>query len=101
MPEIDLVNWTIQEAQYLNAERREPIDVNDKSSVDKVLAVLEREPRARTDPEGPVALIANISATVEEPVARPSSAIVADIKRSLGPIYRPSPRQYRRSPPRR
>jgi hypothetical protein len=34
----------------------------------------------RTAPEGPVALIAGISPTVEEPVARPSSAIVADTK---------------------
>jgi hypothetical protein len=82
MPEIDLVNWTIQEAQHLNAERREPIDVNDKSSVEQLLAVLEREPGARTDPEAPVALIASISASVEEPVVRPSSAIVADTKPS-------------------
>jgi hypothetical protein len=84
MPEIDLVNWTIQEAQHLKAERREPIDVNDKSSLDKLLAVLEREPRARTDPERPVAPIASISATVEQPVARPSSAIVADTKPVAG-----------------
>jgi hypothetical protein len=47
MPEIDLVNWTIQEAHHLNAERREPIDVNDKSSVDKLFAVLEGAPPAR------------------------------------------------------
>jgi hypothetical protein len=84
MPEIDLVNWTIQEAQHLNAERREPIEVNDKSSLDKLLAVLEREPRARTDPEGPVAPIASISATVEQLVARPSSAIVLDTKPVAG-----------------
>jgi hypothetical protein len=80
MTEIDLVDWTIQEAQHLKAERREPIDVNDKSAVDKLLAVLEPEPMGRTDPEGPVALIASISPTVEEPVASPSSAIVADTK---------------------
>jgi hypothetical protein len=84
MPEIDLVNWTIQEAQHLNAERREPIDVNDQSSLDKLLGVLEREPQARTDPEGPVAPIASISATVEQPVARASSAIVLDTKPVAG-----------------
>jgi hypothetical protein len=77
MTEIDLVDWTIQEAQHLKAERREPIDVDDKSAIDKLLAVLEPEPMGRTDPEGPVALIASISPTVEEPEASPSSAIVA------------------------
>jgi hypothetical protein len=84
MAEIDLVDWTIQEAQNLKIERREPGDVSDKSSLDKLLAVLEREPRARTDPEGPVAPIASISAAVEQPVARPSSAIAADTKPVAG-----------------
>jgi hypothetical protein len=84
MTEIDLVDWTIQEAQHLKAERREPIDVNDKSAVDNLLAVLEPEPMGRTAPEGPVVLIAGISPTVEEPVARPSSAIVADTKPVTG-----------------
>ena len=50
----------------------------------KLLAVLEPEPMGRTDPEAPVALIASISATVEEPVARPSSAIVVDTKPVAG-----------------
>ena len=58
MTEIDLVDWTIQEAQHLKAERREPFDVNNKSSLDKLLAVLDREPALRTYPEGAVALIA-------------------------------------------
>jgi hypothetical protein len=84
MTEIDLVDWTIQEAQHLKAERREPFDVNNNSSLDKLLAVLEHEPAGRTDPEGPVAPIASIPATVEEPVARSSSAIVADTKPVIG-----------------
>jgi hypothetical protein len=46
--------------------------------------VLEPEPMGRTAPEGPVAPIAGISPTVEEPVARPSSAIVADTKPVAG-----------------
>jgi hypothetical protein len=82
MTEIDLVDWTIQEAQHLKAERREPIDVNDKSSLDKLLAVFEPEPTGRTNPEGLVALI--ISPTVEEPVARPTSETVADTKPITG-----------------
>src|ERR1700733_10900234 len=84
MAEIDLVDWTIQEAQNLKIERREPGDVKDNSAVDNLLAVLEPEPMGRTAPEGPVAPIAGISSTVEEPVARPSSAIVADTKPLTG-----------------
>jgi hypothetical protein len=84
MTEIDLVDWTIQEAQQLKAERREPSDVHDKSSVDKLLAVLERELAGRADPEGPVALIAGIPPTVEEPVAHPSGEIVAATKPVTG-----------------
>ena len=80
MTEIDLIDWTIQEAQNLKFERREPGDVSDKSSLNKLLAVLESEPMGRIAPEGPVALIAGISPTVEEPVARPSRAIAADTK---------------------
>jgi hypothetical protein len=84
MTEIDLVDWTIQEVQHLKTERREPGDVKDNSAVDNLLAVLEPEPMGRNAPEGPVAPIAGISPTVEEPVARPSSAIVADTKPVTG-----------------
>jgi hypothetical protein len=84
MAEIDLVDWTIQEAQQLKTERREPSDVKEKSSLDKLLAVLESEPAGRTDTQAPAALIASISTTVEEPVARPSSAIVTDNKPVTG-----------------
>src|SRR6202046_1436321 len=84
MTEIDLVDWTIQEVQHLKTERREPGDVKDNLAVDNLLAVLEPEPMGRTAPEGPVAPIAGISSTVEEPVARPSSAIVADTKPVTG-----------------
>src|ERR1039458_1401442 len=84
MTNIDLVDWTIQEAQNLKIERREPGDVNDKSSLNKLLAVLESEPAVRTYPDDPAALIASISTTVEEPVVRPSSAIVTDNKPVTG-----------------
>ena len=84
MTEIDLVDWTIQEVQHLKTERREPGDVKDNSAVDNLLAVLEPEPMGQIAPEGPVALIAGIPPTVEEPVARPSSAIVADTKPITG-----------------
>lgn len=81
MTEIDLVDWTIQEAQQLKAERREPSDVHDKSLLDKLLGVLEREPAGRTDP---VALIAGMPPTVEEPVARPSGETVATTRPVTG-----------------
>jgi hypothetical protein len=84
MTEIDLVDWTIQEAQHLKAERRGPINVDDKSSLDKLLAVLEREPAVESYPDDPAALTASISTTVEEPVARPCNAIVADTKSVTG-----------------
>jgi hypothetical protein len=78
MTEIDLVDWTIQEARNLKTERREPNDVKDKSSLDKLLAVLEREPAGRTAPDGPVTLIApSIHLIVGELAARPSSETVA------------------------
>jgi hypothetical protein len=83
MTEIDLVDWTIQEAQHLKAERREPSDVNDKSSLDKLLGVLERESAGRNDPEGAAALISvppSIQLTVEEPIARPSGEAVSATK---------------------
>jgi hypothetical protein len=78
MTDINLVDWTIQEAQHLKAEKREPADFNDKSSLGKLLAVLEREPAGRTAAEGPDALIAtSIRLAVEEPVARLPSETVA------------------------
>jgi hypothetical protein len=78
MTGINLVDWTIQEAQHLKAEKREPADFNDKSSLGKLLAVLEREPAGRTAADGPDALIAtSIRLAVEEPVARLPSETVA------------------------
>jgi hypothetical protein len=80
MTEIDLVDWTIQEAQHLKADRREPSDVNDKRSLDKLLGMLEREPARRAEPEGPVPLIAgppSIHLTVEERIERRSGEVVA------------------------
>jgi hypothetical protein len=81
MTEIDLVDWTIQEAQHLKAEQREPIDADDKLPLDKLLVVLEREPVVRTYPDDPTALIASsTSTTIGGPGARPSSPVVADTK---------------------
>jgi hypothetical protein len=59
MTDIDLIDWTIQEAQHLKAERREPSDLDDGPSLEKLLTVLEREPVGPTNPEDPVAQIAS------------------------------------------
>jgi hypothetical protein len=80
MTDIDLIDWTIQEAQHLKTERREPSDLDGRPSLEKLLTVLEREPVGPTNPEDPVAQIASaptIQMTTEEPMARPSSEAVA------------------------
>ena len=87
MTEIDLVDWTIQEAQQLKSERRQPSDLDGGPSLDRLFAALEPEPVRPTNPEEPVAQIAGaptIHLTVEEPVARPSSTIVAGTKPVTG-----------------
>ena len=69
MTDIDLIDWTIQEAQHLKNERRGPSDLDAGPSLDKLLAVLERELVGPTNPEDPVAQIAgapSIQMTTEE-----------------------------------
>jgi hypothetical protein len=80
MTEIDLIDWTIQEAQHLKDGRREPSDLDDGPSLEKILTVLEREPAGPTKPEDPVAQIASapsIQMAIEEPIGRPPSQAVA------------------------
>jgi hypothetical protein len=81
MTDIDLIDWTIQQAQHLKTERREPSDLDDRSSLDKLLAVLEREAVESTNPKVPqITSAPSIRITVGEPVARPSREAVAAIK---------------------
>jgi hypothetical protein len=88
MTDIDLVDWTIQEAQHLKTERREPSDPDERSSLDKLLAVLEREAVGSTNPKGPqITSSPSIGITVEEPVARPSGEAIAATK----PVPTPDP----------
>ena len=58
MKNLDLINWTIQEAEHLKTERHEPGAVDDPTPLDKLFAVLEREPVRRASPKDPVAQIA-------------------------------------------
>jgi hypothetical protein len=77
--DIDLINWTIQAAEHLKTERREANDPDGRKSLDKLLAVLEREPVEQASPEGPIAQIANapsIQLAAESPADATSSEIV-------------------------
>jgi hypothetical protein len=55
MTDLDLIDWTIQEAKHLTTEGREVSDPDGTTSLDRLLAVLEREPVERPSPEDPVA----------------------------------------------
>ena len=59
MTEIDLVDWTIQEAQQLKSERCQPSDLDGGPVLDRLLAVLEPDPVGATNSEEPVARIAS------------------------------------------
>jgi hypothetical protein len=50
MKNLDLIDWTIQEAEHLKAERREPGDVDGTTSLNKLLDLLEREPVEHSSP---------------------------------------------------
>jgi hypothetical protein len=93
MTDIDLVDWTIQEAQHLKTERRGPSDFDDKSSLDKLLAVLEREPVRSTNPKVPqITSTPTVQITLEELQARPSGEAVT----ATNPVTVSDPRPYRR-----
>jgi hypothetical protein len=47
MTDIDLIDWTIQEAQHLKTERREPSDLDGRPSLEKLLTVLNVNPWGR------------------------------------------------------
>jgi hypothetical protein len=83
MKNLDLIDWTIQEAEHSKTERREPGDVNGKSSLDKLFAVLERESVGQASPEDPVAQIASapgIQMAVDGPTEQLSSYVVVPLK---------------------
>lgn len=78
MTEIDLVDWTIQEAQQLKSERCQPSDLDGGPSLDRLLAVLEPDPVGATNSEEPVARIASapsMQMAVEEPTSGRAVAV--------------------------
>jgi hypothetical protein len=77
--DMDLINWTLQEAQQLKIEQRKPNDLEDASLLDKLLAVLQPEPAEPTNLKAAVEQFANtpgIQTTFEQPVPRPSREFV-------------------------
>jgi len=83
LADLDLIDWTIQEAQHLKVERRESRDLDGAPLLNKLLTVLEREPLGETNTEAPVAQIADapgMQTTIEEPTVLPSKLSVAALK---------------------
>jgi hypothetical protein len=62
MPDIDLINWTVQEVQRLKCERREPTDADGIPSLDAFLAMIECDSLGPTGPQEP--LVQSISAPI-------------------------------------
>ncbi|SRR5260370_1025298 len=78
MTEIDLVDWTIQEAQQLKSERRQPSDLDGGPSLDRLLAVLKPDPVGATNSEAPVDQIASapsMQMAIEEPTSGQAVAV--------------------------
>ncbi|MDR3483863.1 MAG: hypothetical protein P4M05_03010 [Bradyrhizobium sp.] len=79
MADIHLINWTIEEARLLKAERPQPSDVDPIPSLDQILIWPEGDPSRRpTEPVDSVATTAPIQPTAETaPVVPPSNDAVA------------------------
>ena len=79
MPEIHLINWTIEEAKLLKAERPRPSDVNPIPSLDQLLVWPEDHPSGQApEPADSVARSTPIQSTAEmAPVMPPSNDAVA------------------------
>ena len=79
MPDIHLINWTIEEAKLLKAERPRPSDVNPIPSLDQLLVWPEDHPSGQApEPADSVARSTLIQSTAEmAPVMPPSNDAVA------------------------
>jgi hypothetical protein len=79
VPEIHLINWTIEEAKLLKAERPRPSDVNPIPSLDQLLVWPDDDPPGQaTEPADSVARSTPIQSTAETaPVMPPSNDAVA------------------------
>jgi hypothetical protein len=106
MAAIDLINWTIQKVQDSKTERREAAgDFNQKLSLDKLLAELERGPAEPTEPDGSVAPGSihhtdgeTAAGPSDETAATPEAATVSDLQSVPPAAAATSPEAKRREP---
>jgi hypothetical protein len=59
MKNLELIDWTIQEAEQLKNEGREPGGFGGTTSLEKLLSGYERGPASQPSPEDPIAQIAS------------------------------------------
>ena len=73
MADVRLTNWTMREEQSLEAERREPSDLEEMPTPDHSLVWPDGEAGGLTNPGDPVVKIATIQTTIEDPADKLSS----------------------------
>jgi hypothetical protein len=78
MKNLDLIDWTIREAEHLKNERREPGDVDGTTSFDKLLDLFERERIEQSIPAVPVAQIAS-APSIQLATAGPTEQSTSDV----------------------
>ena len=86
MRNLDLIVWTIQEAEHLKTERHEPGDVDGTTSFDKLLDLLEGERVEQSISEVPPVQIASalsIQEATDAPTGQPPSDVMGLSKSEL------------------
>jgi hypothetical protein len=78
MKNLDLIDWTIREAEHLKTERREPGDVDGTTSFDKLLDLFERERIEQSISAVPVAQIAS-APSIQLATAGPTEQSTSDV----------------------
>ena len=82
MKNLDLINWTMQEARQLSPEHHMPAELESTPSLDKLLDVLEGV-RPKTNADDTISQIASapsIQLTIDNSTARSSSEVTAGFK---------------------
>jgi hypothetical protein len=78
MRNLDLIDWTIQEAEHLKTERREPDDVDGTKSFDKLLDLLEGERVEQSISKAPFVQIAS-ARSIQEASDGPTGQSPSDV----------------------
>jgi hypothetical protein len=88
---LDLIDWTIQEAAHLKPEQRELHEVQGTTPLDKLFAVLGRGPAGRPSSDHPVPQISATLTATETLPPKPSSDAVRLPPNSAGLTVSPPP----------